>query len=111
MNREASRIAQDAGAVQGVKKSTVVLSGRTAYVGLELEANVSRTKAKKVEQKVVDILKLKDPQVTTTVYVTSDKSEVDRLKSILQGISSGRPISNFSRDLQDIARRVKSRAS
>ncbi|MGI6713350.1 MAG: YhcN/YlaJ family sporulation lipoprotein [Bacillota bacterium] len=101
----ATRIAQACDKVSGVKESTVVISGNTAYVGLDIAANVEKEKTNSIEKECIKKAKSADT-ATKTVLVTSDADTVTRLKKIYQGIKEGKPISSFSRELTEISRRI-----
>jgi YhcN/YlaJ family sporulation lipoprotein len=101
----ATRVAQACDKVSGVKKSTVVISGNIAYVGLDIVANVEKEKTNSIEKECIKKAKSADT-ATKTVLVTSDADTVTRLKKIYQGINKGTPISSFSRELTEISRRI-----
>ena len=102
---KAKRIASEADKVPGVKKSTVVVTGNKAYVGLDIKANIEKNKTKSVEDAVAKRTKSIEPSIKT-VYVSSDADTVTRIKKIAEGISTGKPITSFARELSEIGRRL-----
>lgn len=104
-NTKATKIARACDAVPGVRKSTVVISGNTAYVGLDLAANLEKGETNSVEKACLNKAKAADPSIKT-VYVASDVDTVTRLKKVYQGIADGKPVSSFARELSEIGRRL-----
>lgn len=104
-NAKADKIAREVDKVAGVKKCTVVVSGRTAYLGIDLAANIDKSKTKAVENAATTKCKKADSTIKT-VLVTSDVDTVIRLKKIYNGITVGKPISSFTRELGEIGRRI-----
>lgn len=102
--QRAGRIAREATKVSGVRSATVVVSGRMAFIGLELNTRGARDR--EVKKEVARRVKAAEPTLTT-VNVTSDPDLVTRLRRISQGIKSGKPVSSFSSELAEIARRIK----
>jgi len=109
-NTKADMIAREVDEVPGVKKATVVLSGNTAYIGLDLDANVEKGKTNAIKKTAMDKAKAADPAIKT-VYCSSDADTVTRLKKIYQGVTSGTPVSNFARELSEIGRRITPKAT
>lgn len=94
--------------VAGVRNATAIVSGNTAYIGLELQPGmekqaglIAREVAKRVKSATTS-LKL--------VYVASNPDLVARVKQVADGMKQGKPVSSFSGDLMEIARRVKPQA-
>lgn len=99
------RIAREAVKVNGVREATVVVSGRTAYIGLNLEPNVKKERTVAIKRVVADRAKAAEPSLLK-VNVTSDPDLVARLKRIADGIKKGRPVSSFASELAEIDRRI-----
>ncbi len=104
-NERADKLAYMADSVDGVKKATVVISGKMAYVGLDLDADIEEEQTNEVEKMVMDKVKGAEEAITT-VYVTSDADTVTRIKKIAEGISEGKPVSSFGKELEEIGRRI-----
>jgi len=105
---KAARIAREADQVDGVKRSTVVVTGTKAYIGLDINANIEKNQTKAVEDAVIKKIKGVEPSINT-VYVSSDVDWVTRVKKVSQGISAGKPVSSFTRELGEIGRRITPR--
>ncbi|NPV28620.1 MAG: YhcN/YlaJ family sporulation lipoprotein [Firmicutes bacterium] len=108
--RMADRVAREAAKVPGVRRATVVISGKTAFVGLDLKANVEKTRTTAIKNEVVRRVKTAEPGITT-VNVTSDPDLVARLRRIADGVKKGKPVSNFASELAEISRRIAPRTS
>ncbi|MDN5347257.1 MAG: hypothetical protein PWP65_821 [Clostridia bacterium] len=104
-HRLAAKLADEAQKTPGVKAATVVLSGNTAFVGLDLKSEVEASRTSAIKKEVVDRLKRAEPRLTT-VSVTSDPDTVARIKKVAEGIRGGRPVTDFTRELAEIARRI-----
>lgn len=102
---ESSRVAKSIDTISGVNNSTVVLSGNTAYVGLDLKANVEKSKTKTIEKEASNKVRKSVPRIKT-VFVSSDVDTVTRLKKVSSGIAAGKPVSSFTEELSEIGRRV-----
>ncbi|WP_027365198.1 YhcN/YlaJ family sporulation lipoprotein [Desulfotruncus alcoholivorax] len=105
---KAKRIASEADKVNGVKKATAVVAGNKAYVGIDIKANIEKNKTKAVEDAVIKRVKNTEPTINT-VYVTADVDTVTRIKKVAQGISKGKPVTSFARELSEIGRRLTPR--
>lgn len=101
----AEKIARACDTVSGVENSTVVISGNTCYVGLDIKGNLENQETKRVERAVTEKALAADPGVKRCV-IASDADTVSRLKDIYQGIRRGTPLSTFGKELEEIGRRV-----
>ncbi len=108
-NKQATmKVAAEAKKVSGVRSATAVISGKMIYIGLDLNANLEKTKSAMVEKEVLDMVKKQYPNYT--VMVSSDIDTVTRIKKVSQGIAAGKPLSSFSNEIQDIGTRMTPRA-
>ncbi len=101
----ANRSAAEANKVAGVNKATAVITGKNMYIGLDLNAKLGKDKVAAVEKTVLSQVKKMEPSYT--IIVTSDVDTVTRIKEVSQGVAQGKPISSFSKELQDINTRTK----
>lgn len=97
-NDQADKIANIASRVNGVNDATVVIAGRTAYVGLDLNDNVQSNQANSVERKVYNAVKKSANGYN--VSITSDNDLFGRLRDIGDGIRSGTPLNNYRNDFR-----------
>jgi len=105
LSRLASLLAREAAQVPGVRRATVVLAGRTAYVGLSLKAGLSREAAERAQGNVATRLKRAEPRLSR-VMVTTNPDTYTRIRRIQEGIAKGKPLSAFANELREIDRRV-----
>lgn len=90
--------------VKGVKDAHVVMMGNTAVVGLDVDANLERSRVGTIKYSVAEAFR-KNPYGVTAV-VTADMDLGQRIKEIGQDISAGKPIVGFSEELSDIVARI-----
>ena len=103
--RNANEIARQAAGTQGVEKAYVVVTGKTAIIGLDLKSNITGENTKNIKNQVAN--KAKGTKGITNAEVTSNPDLVARIKDIAGGISNGRPLSEFNDQLKEILNRVK----
>ncbi|MGB9802833.1 YhcN/YlaJ family sporulation lipoprotein, partial [Desulfofundulus sp.] len=104
-HRLATKLAAEAEKVPGVRKATVVLTGNTAIVGLELKPGVGRGRTAAIKDEVARRVRAADKRVTT-VLVTTDPDVVARIRRVAAGVSRGAPVTSFNREIQEIIRRI-----
>jgi YhcN/YlaJ family sporulation lipoprotein len=97
------RLAEIAKNVDGVRGATVVTTGETAYVGIDIDKNAENRETERIKERVVNAVKNKEN--ITRVYVSADVDSVERLKEIGRDIAGGRPISGFLNELTEMFRR------
>lgn len=91
--------------VKGVKDATVVISGNTAYVGLDLDNNTNTVNNTNIKNTVTQQIRASNTNINT-VYVSTETGFMDRLRDVGTGIRGGRPISGFTTELRDMVRRI-----
>lgn len=105
----ADKLRAEAENVPGVKSAVVVVAGKTAMVGIDLEPGIDKARAEGIKKQVADRLRTgihtSAPGVTA-VSVTEDPDLVTRLRRIAEGLTAGQPISTFRRELDEITRRI-----
>ncbi len=101
----AAKLAAEAKKVPGVRGASVALSKTTAYVGIDLDPKIEAGQTNTVKRDVAARLKKADKRLTN-VYVTADVGLVTRIKNVAEGISKGKPLSTFDRELMEIGRRL-----
>jgi YhcN/YlaJ family sporulation lipoprotein len=105
----ATKLSDAAEKVEGVKSATVVVSGSTAFVGLEIKPGIENKKTNEIKTKVADAVKKTDNRIMAA-NVTTDPNLITRLKKIADGIKKGKPISGFADELAEITRRIVPKA-
>jgi YhcN/YlaJ family sporulation lipoprotein len=100
----ADRLAKEAASTPGVKRASVVLTGTTAYVGVNLDDKMEREQTERTQRAVGNRVKKAEPRIER-VLVTTDTDMVTRLAEVAEGIRRGEPVSAFTRELGEINRR------
>ncbi len=107
--QRADKIAREVVRVEGVRKATVVVSDKTAYVGVEMD-NRDDSSAKRVKKDVVNRAMVAVPTLSV-VNVTADPDLLTRLRKVSDGVKSGKPVSTFNRELTEISGRITPQGS
>ncbi|WP_273484112.1 YhcN/YlaJ family sporulation lipoprotein [Desulforamulus ruminis] len=100
----ADKVVAEANKVKGVRGSNAVVAGKNIYLGLDINANLEKNKSEEIERTVLN--RVKNLQIGYTVTVTSDIDTATQINKVARGIAQGRPISAFSKELQDIGTRI-----
>lgn len=103
-----NKLAQEAEKVPGVNKAWVVLSGKTALVGAELERDVPRGgqgDAAGVKNEIMMRLRKADNRLTG-VAVATDAGTVNQVRKVAEGMRANKPASTFSQDVDDLVRKL-----
>ncbi|MBP1999198.1 YhcN/YlaJ family sporulation lipoprotein [Paenibacillus shirakamiensis] len=90
--------------VPGVNNAHCVVFGKTAVVGLDVDANLDRSRVGTIKYSVAEALR-KDPRGVNAI-VTADIGLSTRLSEIGKSIREGHPISGFGNELSDIVGRI-----
>jgi YhcN/YlaJ family sporulation lipoprotein len=101
------RLADDvAGSIAGmknVKTASVLIMGRTAYVGVMMEQHQSVTDA--VKKEIANRARAVDPAIRQ-VYVSANPDFVKQMQEYGTDIRAGRPVSGLLNKLTDLVRRT-----
>ncbi|MNH72148.1 Sporulation lipoprotein [compost metagenome] len=90
--------------VPGVKNATCVVFGNTAIVGLDVDANLDRSRVGTIKYSAAEALR-KDPRGKNAI-VTADIDLSHRISDISQSVREGHPLSGFGNELSDIIGRI-----
>jgi len=105
MHSLALKIARNVEKVPGVRKASVVLTGRTCILGLDIKPGVEGSKTDRIKNEAAKKARMVDNRVTT-VRVTTDVGLVTRIKRISEGISKGTLQRSFTAETGEILRRI-----
>lgn len=105
VSKIASNLSGVAARVPGVNGATVVITGTTAYVGVDQKAGLEKSETDRIKRDVSDEVKKAETRLTA-VFVSSDPDIVTRLRRIADGVAAGQPISSFADELTEIAKRL-----
>jgi YhcN/YlaJ family sporulation lipoprotein len=100
----ADRLASLAANIPRVQGATAVVFGKTAIVGINVDAKLDRARVGTIKYSVAEALR-KDPQGAHAL-VTADPDIVQRLREMNEDIRRGRPIAGFAEELADITGRI-----
>lgn len=101
----AAKIASNVAKLPEVNKATVVISGNTALVGIDMKSRVQGAKETAVKKKVEKTVRNTDKAIKN-VSVTSDPDLYTRINNIAKGIAAGRPLSEFTKQISEILKRI-----
>lgn len=90
--------------VPGVNGAHCVIMGKTAIVGIDVDAKLERARVGSIKYSVAEALR-KDPQGTGSL-VTADIDINQRLIEIGNKIKAGHPVSVFATELADMIGRI-----
>lgn len=107
LNAEADRLAKKAVRVRGVEDATVVITGRTAYVAIDLDDKIQSREANRVEREVYRALSNNNNRYR--IAITSDEDLFGRLRDIGDGVRNGTPVERYQRDFDDMGDRFLNR--
>jgi YhcN/YlaJ family sporulation lipoprotein len=100
----AERLIKLATSVPQVNSATCVVLGKTAIVGIDVDADLDRSRVGTIKYSVAEALR-KDPAGINAV-VTADVDLNARIREIADEIRAGRPVSAFANELADIIGRI-----
>lgn len=102
--KRADNIANRIDELDGVDEATVIVSGVTAYVGIDMDKDIEGEMTDELKQKVIDTAQSAD-KVLTRVYVTADADTVQRLRNYAKDIERGQPATGLIRQIEELFRR------
>ncbi|WP_245590369.1 YhcN/YlaJ family sporulation lipoprotein [Aneurinibacillus terranovensis] len=100
----ANRLASLATKIPNVKRATAIVYGKIAIVGIDVPADLDRSRVGTIKYSVAEALK-DDPQGARAL-VTADADIVQRIREMNADIRRGRPLAGFAEELADIAGRI-----
>lgn len=107
----ADRLARSCETVSGVDNATCVVSGNTAYVGIDTDGDLTgrniaygnANDLSAVKQQCAQKVKAANPQIQT-VYVSTDANFFERLRKVGDGVRNGSPLNSFRNELDSLIR-------
>lgn len=107
-NTQSDLLARACNTVPGVNGATVVVSGDTAYVGVDVDtANTANNTQNitQIKKQCADKVRATDPNVKQ-VTVSADADFLQRIQMINQGIRQGTPVESFRNELTQMVKRI-----
>jgi YhcN/YlaJ family sporulation lipoprotein len=107
----ADRLARVCEGVPGVDNATCVVSGDTAYVGVDTDGDLTgrniaygnANDLSAVKRQCAQKIRAANPQIRT-VYVSTDANFFERLRRVGDGIRNGNPVDGFRNELNELIR-------
>lgn len=87
--------------VNGVRRSTVVVIGTSAYAGLVLEPDLTKAQLESVRPMVASVIKTTEPRIRT-VWTATNPTTVLRIDRVRAAIRANKPASSYASDLRGI---------
>lgn len=91
--------------IDEVNNSTVIITGNTALIGVDIPKETTDEQTTEIKNKVETKVKEIDKDVDRVV-VTADADLVTRLKDMGKDVENGKPISGFGEEIEEIIRRI-----
>lgn len=104
LTERANRIADEVTALEEVRSATVVITENTALVGITLSDDMEEV-GTELENRIEDVVTEADREIDR-VAVTADPDLFTRIENIAKETGSGRPLSGFGREVEEIIRRI-----
>ncbi|MCF6465646.1 YhcN/YlaJ family sporulation lipoprotein [Clostridium sp. Cult2] len=105
LSTRANAIARRVANLNEVNRCSVLLSGNTAIVGIDMKNNLQGKMTTALKQKIETTVKNVDNNITN-VSITANPDLFTRISNMARDIRDGRPISGFAREFQEILRRI-----
>lgn len=100
-----TKIADKVEDLKEVNRATVVISGNTCLVGVDINDNIEGNMTTSLKNKIDKIVKDTDRNITN-VSVTANADLYKRIENMGRDIRAGRPLSGFANEIEEIIRRI-----
>jgi YhcN/YlaJ family sporulation lipoprotein len=100
----ASDIANTVNRIPGVERAAVLLTGKTALVGVDLASNITGSKIDTIKYSVKEAAERSGKGYHA--IVTADIDTVTRVRAMINGMRNGKPVSTVSDEIADIVSRL-----
>lgn len=105
MSARAENIADSVVDIAGVDDATVVITGDTALVGVDIAGKDNGEVTDNLKRSIINVVKKVDNRIDNVV-VTASPDFFDRIDNIARDINRGKPLSGFVDEVNEIIRRV-----
>jgi YhcN/YlaJ family sporulation lipoprotein len=105
MENRAERIADAAAEQKEIESAACVITGNTAMVGVQFNEQYKGKLTDAIKSQVENKVKDADNRITRVV-VTADPDLVSRIEDIFKDIGNGKPISGFTKELNEMINRI-----
>lgn len=105
LSDRADKIAENVADLKEVNDATVIISGNTAIVGVDIKDQIEGALTTNLKKKVEKTVRNTDKSIRN-VTVTADADLFKRIQNIGRDIRAGKPISGFGSEIEEIIRRI-----
>lgn len=102
---KAKDIARDIAKEKNIESASCVVTGDTALVGLQFEEQYKGKVTDAIKKSVEKRVKKIEPSIKN-VAVTADPDLLSRIKTMAKDIEGGKPLSGFTKEIDEIIRRI-----
>lgn len=103
-----ARIERAISGIKGVKSSRVIITGDRAIVGVDMGAATEGEVTNQLKRNIEKAVKNTDKNIRA-VAVSADPDLFERITRVGEGITGGRPLSQFGNEIEEIFRRIMPR--
>ncbi|MDF2840176.1 MAG: hypothetical protein K0Q99_948 [Clostridia bacterium] len=103
--RQADDIARACEQVQGVENATAVVTGNTAYVGIDMDDNTRIANQRDIKNAVAQKVRAANNDINT-VYVSTEADFMNRLRNVGNGMRNGNGFNTFTNELEEMVQRI-----
>jgi YhcN/YlaJ family sporulation lipoprotein len=100
----ANDIANTVNRIPGVERAAVLLTGKTALVGVDLASNITGSRIDTIKYSVKEAAERSGNGYHA--IVTADIDTVTRVRALVNGMKNGKPVTTLSDEFADIVSRL-----
>jgi YhcN/YlaJ family sporulation lipoprotein len=104
LTKQADEIADVVTRIQGVERAAVLLTGKTALVGIDLADNITGSRIDTIKFSVKEAAERTGKGYRA--IVSSDVDTITRARTLINDVKAGKPISGVSDEIADIVSRL-----
>ncbi len=105
LSTRASNVTNAINKVKGVNRSTIVISGNDALVGISQKADYSTKDMDMLKKNVANTVKTADKGVKN-VYVTTDAGLYKRIEKVAKDVSGGKTLTTYTDEIANIIKKI-----
>ena len=105
MLKRSKSISEKLSAIDGVSNANVVITGKTALVGVDMPSNTESDKTTQMKNMIETKVKEIDSDIDNVV-VTSDVDLSKRIKNVGSDMEGGKPLTGLVEEMEEIMRRI-----
>lgn len=105
MTERSKTLAKKLNELNEVNNANVLITANTALIGIDIPKDASNESVTNIKNTVENKVKEVDREIDRVV-VTADADLVTRMKNVGKDIESGKPISGFTNEIEEIIKRI-----